>query len=69
MGLRRCYKIKEKGRRMFPVKLPRFLGQNRFLLEKLTNFKKKITSIGPTVQKLCNFFVLALFSYLDGNIA
>ena len=42
---------------MFPLNLPRFYVQNRILREKLCDFKKKMTSIRPSVQKLWNFCV------------
>ena len=43
---------------MFPLSYSRFYVQNQIFREKLYEFKKKLTSIGPTVQKLRNFFVL-----------
>ena len=48
---------------MFPFILPRFYVQNRILREKLCDFKKKLTSIRPSVQKLCNYCVFTSFRY------
>ena len=44
---------------MFPSTKSHFYAQIRILLEKLCDFKKKMTSIRATGQKLCNYCVLA----------
>ena len=64
MGCRSWNNIKERCRRKFPLISARFFAKNHILLKKLCDFKKKITSIRPTVQKLCNFFEI---SYEGGS--